>query len=56
MGPRCELLTRFSDAYTAGLGTAFFFFVFMATPRADGDSPARGQIGAVAAGLHHSSR
>ena len=33
-----------------------FFFVFMATPRADGDSPARGQIGAVAAGLHHSSR
>ena len=32
----------------------FFFCLFRATPAAYGDSQARGQIGAVAAGLHHS--
>ena len=30
------------------------FFLFRATPTAHGASQARGQIGAVAAGLHHS--
>ena len=32
----------------------FFFFLFMAAPIAYGSSQARGQIGAIAAGLHHS--
>ena len=32
----------------------FSFFVFRATPEANGGSQARGQIRAVAAGLHHS--
>ena len=32
----------------------FFFGLFGATPMAYGNSQARGQIGAVAAGLHHS--
>ena len=32
----------------------FFFFLFRAIPEAYGSSQARGQIGAVAAGLHHS--
>ena len=32
----------------------FSFLVFRATPAAYGGSQARGQIGAVAAGLHHS--
>ena len=32
----------------------FFFFLFRATPAAYGNSQARGQIGAAAAGLHHS--
>ena len=32
----------------------FFFFLFRATDVAYGDSQARGQIGAMAAGLHHS--
>ena len=40
------------------LGTAvllfFFFCLFRAAPAACGSSQARGQIGAVAAGLHHS--
>ena len=31
-----------------------FFFLFMAAPVAYGSSRARGQIGAAAAGLHHS--
>ena len=34
----------------------FFFFPFRAAPLAYGGSQARGQIGAIAAGLHHSSR
>ena len=32
----------------------FFFFLFRATPATYGSSPARGQVGATAAGLHHS--
>ena len=32
----------------------FFFFLFWAAPAAYGDSQARGQIGAVAAGLRQS--
>jgi len=32
----------------------FYFFLFRATPLAYGSSQARGQIGATAAGLHHS--
>ena len=32
----------------------FFFFLFRAVPKAHGSSQARGWIGAVAAGLHHS--
>ena len=32
----------------------FFFFLFTATPAAYGSSQARGQIGAVTAGLRHS--
>ena len=32
----------------------FFFGLFKATPAAQGGSQARGRIGAVAAGLHHS--
>ena len=32
----------------------FLFLLFRATPTAHGDSQARSQIGAVAAGLHHS--
>ena len=32
----------------------FFFFVFLGAPVAYGDSQARGQIGTVAASLHHS--
>ena len=32
----------------------FSFFLFMAAPVAHGGSQARGPIGAVAAGLHHS--
>ena len=32
----------------------FFFCLFRATPMAYGGSQARGQIGVVAAGLHHS--
>ena len=32
----------------------FFFLLFRATPAAYGGSQARAQIGAVAAGLHHS--
>ena len=31
-----------------------FFFLFTATPAACGSSRARGEIGAAAAGLHHS--
>ena len=34
--------------------TFFFFFFFRATPETYGRSQARGQIKAVAAGLHHS--
>ena len=34
--------------------TFFLFFFFRASPTAYGDSQARGQIGATAAGLHHS--
>ena len=33
---------------------AFFFFLFRAVPAAYGGSQARGQIGAVATGLHRS--
>ena len=33
---------------------SLFFFFFSATPTEHGDSQARGRIGAVAAGLHHS--
>ena len=36
--------------------TFFFFFLFRATPVAQGSSQARGGIGAVAATLHHSHR
>ena len=32
----------------------YFFFLFRAAPAAYGGSQARGQIGAVAASLHHS--
>ena len=34
----------------------FFFFLFRATSTAYGGSQARGQIGVVAADLHHSHR
>ena len=34
----------------------FFFFFFKAAPQAHGSSQARGQIRALAANLHHSSR
>mgnify|MGYP001273052241 CR=1 FL=1 len=37
-------------------GIFFFFFLFRATPVAYGSSQARGQIGAIDAGLHHSSQ
>ena len=33
----------------------FVFFLFRATPAAYGSSQARGRIGAVAVGLHHSN-
>ena len=36
--------------------TVFGFGLFRATPRAYGSFQARGQIGAAAAGLHHSSQ
>ena len=32
----------------------YLFFIFRATPMTHGGSQARGQIGATAAGLHHS--
>ena len=35
---------------------ALYFFFFRAAPSSYGDSQARGRIGAVAAGLHHSSQ
>ena len=35
-------------------GACFFFLLFRAVPAAYGASQARGQIGATAAGLHHS--
>ena len=34
--------------------SAFIFFLCRATPEAYGGSQARGQMGATAAGLHHS--
>ena len=34
----------------------FFFLLFRAAPEAYGSSQARGLIGAIAAGLHHSSQ
>ena len=46
------------DSEAAVFSLLFFFFfslfVFRATPVAYGDSQARGPIGAVAPGLHHS--
>jgi len=37
------------------VGFVFFFGLFRAAPTAYGGSQTRGQIGAVAAGLHHCS-
>ena len=45
-----EIEAQFSGE--GGLG--FFVCIFRAAPVAYGDSQARGQIGALAAGLHHS--
>ena len=54
----------FSDWYSVSLqhlipflknSKFFFFLVFRAAPKTYGGSQARGQIGAVATGLHHSS-
>ena len=55
---RC-FLDRAEMAHTLAFGAPSLFlfvclFVFRATPMAYGDSQARGQIGAVASGLHHS--
>ena len=44
----------FSTLFPSFLFFFFFFFLFRAIPAAHGSSQDRGQIGAVAAGLHHS--
>ena len=49
-----EVGGRFSFMERALIGITFFFFLFKATFTAYGGSQARGQIGAVAACLHHS--
>ena len=46
-------LAKFGNFSVIYLHT-FSFLLFRAAPVAYGDSQARGQIGAVAAGLHHS--
>ena len=52
-GPR--LLAKFESLWTIFRKMIFFFFgIFRAVPIAYGSSQARGQIGATAAGLHHS--
>ena len=43
------------DFYIYTLIFFFFFFFFRAAPAAYGASQARGQTGATAAGIHHSS-
>ena len=51
--------TTLPDGYDSSLFFFFFFFFFLlfrAALRAHGSSQARGQIRAVAAGLHHSSQ
>ena len=55
----CELLPLFLSLSLENdrsqMGAALFFFLsFMATPKAYGGAQARGPVGAVAAGLHHS--
>ena len=48
------LLLREETLLSLSLTPPFFFCLFRAVPLARGNSQARGQIGAVAAGLHHS--
>ena len=65
----CWPFLNFSDSFIHSIGSTddpikgilyyvtvflLLFFVFRATPEACGGSQARGQIGTVAAGLHHS--
>ena len=47
------VVTR-SNTHRGLQGGFFFVLLFRATPSAYGGSQARGHIGAVAAGLHHS--
>ena len=47
---KCAMLSRIRIFYSI----LFFFNLFRATPMVYGGSQARGQRGAVAAGLHHS--
>ena len=54
LGP-CGLWTEQSHWEELGNNNSFFLFcLFRAAPAAYGGSQARGRIGAVAAGLHHS--
>ena len=52
----CRVLESSSNSSSASFSFLFFFGFFRATPTAYGGSQARGRIGAVAAGLHHSSQ
>ena len=52
---RCPLMKR-AGPLPATLLFVFFFFFFLPAPRTFGSSQARGQIRAIAAGLHHSSQ
>ena len=53
-GSNCQILNPLHHKGTSFLALFFFFLLFRATPVAYGSSWARGQIGATAAGLHHS--
>ena len=46
---------RYSTSYLIGLLVFFFLIFFRAAPMAYGGSQARGPVGAMAAGLHHSN-
>ena len=43
------------DHHKAEFGGFFFFLLFRAAPKAYGGSQGRGQMGAAAAGLHHTT-